>query len=263
MTPPLTYLQFHLVFTIPPLLLLVWLAVRRDRAWWGREALSGLAILVFLAVVYTTPWTNAMIPEGVWWYGDGAVIATIWHTPLEEYLFFVLQTTLTAFWLYQFLDVSDVSLALPASHRVAGVLAGLGICAVGWLLLGTTSTFYLGSILFWAGPILAIQWGFGLTYLFRERRQVLLAVGVPTLYLWVADWIAISLGIWVISDAHTIGVGLANLPLEEALFFLVTNVFVVQGLVLYAWVLDRRAELATVPGVQRVVDRVGSQAADG
>ncbi|MFP8953967.1 lycopene cyclase domain-containing protein [Natrialbaceae archaeon A-arb3/5] len=262
MTPPLTYLQFHLVFTIPPILALGWLASRRDRARWGREAFSGLAILVVLAVAYTTPWTNAMIPEDVWWYGEGAVLATIWYTPIEEYLFFVLQTTLTAFWLFQFLDVADVSLRLPVSHRLVGVVAGLGICASGWVLLGTTSTFYLGSILFWAGPILAIQWGFGLTYLLRERRQVLIAVGVPTLYLWVADWIAISLGIWIISDVHTIGVGLAGLPLEEALFFLVANLFVVQGIVLYVWVLDRRAELASLPQVRRLAGRVATQSTD-
>ncbi|OVE85207.1 lycopene cyclase domain-containing protein [Natronolimnobius baerhuensis] len=263
MTPLLTYLQFHLVFTIPPILVLGWLAIRRNRARWDRGAASGLVILVFLAVAYTTPWTNAMVPEGVWWYGEGAVLATIWHTPLEEYLFFILQTTLTACWLFQFLEVSDMSLRLPASHRIAGVLAGLGICAAGWVLLGTTATFYLGSILFWAGPILAIQWGFGLTYLLRERRQVLLAVGIPTLYLWVADWIAISLGIWMISDAHTIGIGLAGLPLEEALFFLVANVFVVQGLVLYVWVLDRRGELAAVPTVRRLLNRFIAHSTDG
>ncbi|ELY63602.1 lycopene cyclase domain-containing protein, partial [Natronobacterium gregoryi] len=181
MTPPLTYLQFHLVFTIPPIVVLGWLAVQRDRARWDRTTLSGLAIIVFLAVAYTTPWTNALIPEGVWWYGDGAVLATIWHTPVEEYLFFVLQTTLTAFWLFQFLTVSDTSLRLPTSHRLAGILAGLAVCALGWTLLETTATSYLGAILFWAGPILAIQWGFGLTYLLEKRRQVLLAVGVPTL----------------------------------------------------------------------------------
>ncbi|MXV61081.1 lycopene cyclase domain-containing protein [Natronorubrum sp. JWXQ-INN-674] len=239
MTPPLTYLGFHLVFTLPPIALLSWLAVRRERARWNWQAISGFVVLVALAVVYTTPWTNALIPEGVWWYGEGAVIATVWYTPIEEYLFFVLQTALTAFWLFHLLEVADVSLDLPISHRVVGVLAGTAICLAGWLLLGSTSTFYLGAILVWAGPILAIQWGFGLTYLVRARRQVLLAIAVPTLYLWFADWVAISLGIWMISETHTIGISVAGLPLEEMLFFLVTNVFIVQGIVLYVWVIDR------------------------
>ncbi len=263
MTPPLTYLEFHLVFTVPPLLVLGWLASRRERAWLDRRSLSGLAIIVVLAVTYTTPWTNVLIPAGVWWYGDGAVRATIWHTPVEEYLFFVIQTTLTAFWLVQFLEVRDVSLRLPRSHRLVGLLAGLAIGALGWYFLQATSTSYLGAILLWAGPILSIQWAFGLTYLLWERRQVLLAIAVPTAYLWIADWYAISVGIWSISESHTVGLGLAGLPLEEALFFLVTNVFVVQGLVLYVWLLERRADLATLSPLQRLLDRIGARPLDG
>lgn len=263
MTPPLSYLEFHLVFTLPPIALLGWFAARRDRAWWNREALSGVAIIVALAVVYTTPWTNALIPRDVWWYGDGAVLATVWYTPVEEYLFFVLQTMLTAFWLFHLLEVADVPLRIPTSRRVVGVLAGAAICLAGWLLLGTTSTFYLGAILVWAGPVLAIQWGFGLTYLIRVRRQLVLAIAVPTLYLWLADWVAISIGIWTISETHTIGVGVAGLPLEEMLFFLVTNVFIVQGIVLYVWVLDRVDVPAAVQHVQQVVDRRRSRSPDG
>ncbi len=247
MSVPLTYMEFHLVFILPPLLALGWLAWRREEASWGWGPLSGLAIMLFLAVVYTTPWTNVMIPRGVWWYGDGAVLGTIWYTPIEEYLFFVLQPILTAFWLFQFLTVEDRSLLLPLSHRLAGAAGGLSICVAGYFLMGTTSTFYLGSLLFWAGPILAIQWAFGITYLIKEvPKLVAVALAVPTLYLWVADRIAIGLGIWSISEAHTVGVSLLGLPVEEALFFLLTNVFLVQGIVLYMWLLDRPYELAGV-----------------
>ncbi|EMA31057.1 lycopene cyclase domain-containing protein [Halobiforma nitratireducens] len=256
------YLAFHLVFIVPPILLLGWLSVRRSGAWLDRRSLSGLAIMIVLAVVYTTPWTNVMIPEGVWWYGDGAVVARLWYTPVEEYLFFVLQPVLTALWLFQFLTVADRSLRIPMGHRIAGALAGLGISVVGWGLLETTATFYLGSILFWAGPILAIQWAFGLTYLRDVWPTVLVGVGVPTLYLWVADRVAIGLGIWEISGTHTVGYTLLGLPVEEALFFLVTNVFVVQGIVFYVWLLDRREELRALvsapdwtPNVDPDVDR--------
>ncbi|MCL9814776.1 lycopene cyclase domain-containing protein [Natranaeroarchaeum aerophilus] len=247
MSVPLTYMGFHLVFIIPPLLVLGWLAARRETASWGRAPLSGLAIMLFLAVVYTTPWTNVMIPRGVWWYGDGAVLGTIWYTPIEEYLFFILQPILTAFWLFQFLTVEDRSLLIPLSHRLAGAAGGLSICILGYFLMATTSTFYLGSLLFWAGPILAIQWAFGITYLIKEvPRLVAVALAVPTLYLWIADRIAIELGIWSISETHTIGLSILGLPIEEALFFLLTNVFLVQGIVLYMWLLDRPYELAGV-----------------
>ncbi len=259
MSPPLTYLGFHLVFILPPLLLLGWLAARRESASWGRAPLSGLIIMLFLALVYTTPWTNLLIPRGVWWYGDGAVLATVWHTPIEEYLFFILQPVMTAFWLFQFLTVKDRSLLIPVSHRILGALGGVGISALGWVLMGTASTFYLGSLLLWAGPILAIQWAFGITYLLREvPRLVAVALAVPTLYLCVADRIAIDLGIWSISEVYTTGLTIAGLPIEEALFFLLTNVFLVQGIVLYMWLLDRPYEFAGIGWISeraRTLDR--------
>ena len=256
MTVPLTYFGVHLTFILPPLLVLGWLARRRDRAWWGVRPLSGLAIMIGLAVVYTTPLTNHLIPEGVWWYGDGAVIATIWHTPIEEYTFFILQPMLTAFWLFQLPATADRSLAIPLTHRLIGVGGGLSIAGVGLLLTANISTYYLGWLLLWAGPILAIQWGFGLTYLWAVRRPLVAAIAVPTLYLWIVDRVAIELGIWVISDAHTIGFAPLGLPVEEALFFLVTNLFLVQGLVMYVWLLERVHEL---PSLTRVATRLAAR----
>ena len=248
MTQALSYLGFHAVFILPPILLLGWLARRRSGAWWGRRSLSGLGIILVLAVVYTTPWDNLLIDVGVWWYGDGAVIATIWHAPVEEYLFFVLQPILTAFFLFLFPTSADMSLRIPVSHRVVGAIGGIGIGIVGWVLLGSASTFYMGAILLWAGPILAIQWAFGLTYLFRVRRRAALAILVPTVYLWIADRIAIGMGIWVISEEYTTGYTLFGLPIEEATFFLVTNVFVVQGIVLYMWLVDRASDVPALEG---------------
>jgi lycopene cyclase domain-containing protein len=66
-------------------------------------------------------------------------------------------------------------------------------------------------------------------------------VAPPTLYLWIVDRVAIGLGVWTLSDRHTTGlaVPLLGLPVEEALCFFLTSLFVVQGLVLYAWLLDR------------------------
>ncbi|SER26239.1 lycopene cyclase domain-containing protein [Natrinema salaciae] len=239
MTVPLTYFGIHLAFLLPPILILGWLAFRRDRAWWGVRPLSGLGIMIVLAVVYTTPFTNRLIPAGVWWYGEGAVLATVWHTPIEEYLFFVLQPILTALWLFQVRPTADRSLAIPRTHRLLGVAGGLAIAVVGLVLLGDTATYYLGWLFLWAGPVLAVQWGFGSTFLWDARRSLLVAIAVPTLYLWLVDRIAIELGVWVISDAHTTGYALLGLPIEEALFFLVTTLFVVQGITMYIWVLDR------------------------
>jgi lycopene cyclase domain-containing protein len=238
----LTYLEFLLVFVIPPVIVLGAVAIYRADAWWGPRPLSGLGIVLFLAFVYTTPWDNLLIAEGVWWYGDGATASQLWHAPVGEYLFFMLQPVLTAFWLFQFPDLRERSLRVGVPRRVVGAVAGLSVSGAGYLLLGADATFYLGAILLWAGPILAIQWGFGWSYVWEIRRTALLAVAVPTLYLCLIDRVAIGMGIWTISGTHTTGVALFGLPVEEAVFFLLTNVFVVQCLYLYMWLLDRAGQ---------------------
>ena len=62
------------------------------------------------------------------------------------------------------------------------------------------------------------------------------AVLVPSAYLWVVDRHAIREGVWTISETYTTGLGVAGLPVEEMAFFVVTNLFVVQALVLFRWV---------------------------
>jgi len=55
----------------------------------------------------------------------------------------------------------------------------------------------------------------------------------PTLYLIVADTLAIAAGTWSISPAQTLGIHLpGGLPLEEAVFFLVTNALIGFGVTL-------------------------------
>jgi lycopene beta-cyclase len=74
----------------------------------------------------------------------------------------------------------------------------------------------------------------------RMPGTVAAAVAVPTLYLWAADRVALALGIWSIAPEHITGVHLFGLPLEEAVFFLVTNVLVVQGVLLFLHPVMRR-----------------------
>ena len=191
-----------------------------------------------LALLYTTPWDNYLIAEGVWTYGDGRVAGRVWLAPLGEYLFILLQPVVAAFWLFH-LQAPTVEVGMSRRDRLAGIGAGVLVAAAGVALLASEATFYLGAILAWGGPVLALQWAVGWRYLVAVRRHVTLAVGVPTLYLWVADWVAIGQGVWTISDRYTTGLGLFGLPVEEMTFFLITNLFVIQGLVLLPWVVRR------------------------
>ena len=89
----MTYLQFHFVFIIPLLLLLLGLNLRdvkrglpfTGEGWHGRKvALWAIGIHLGLALVYTTPWDNYLVYKQVWGYPPGRVLATIGYVPIEE-----------------------------------------------------------------------------------------------------------------------------------------------------------------------------------
>lgn len=230
----MSYLQFHLVFLLPLLLLLVVPVVRvlRERPWLG----AGLATLVVIAYVWTTPWDNYLVASEVWGYGDGRVIGTIWYVPVEEYLFFGLQTLLTGGWTILLLQRADLLAPAPPRERASRgtVLVWVAATAFCWSLVAFEPTRYLGLILGWILPPLGLQWWYGGRWLADKLRVLWPALAVPTAYLWLADGYAIANGIWSISERFTTGIMFGPLPLEEALFFLVTNLVVVQGMVLFA-----------------------------
>ena len=238
----MTYLQFHLVFTLPALFVLKMTGPKvlsRDLI----KAGASLFTITLIAFVWTTPWDNYLVQQGVWGYGEGRVIGTWGYVPLEEYFFFIIQPLITGLWLYRLIWKNPASASIPPSNvaRLVGSLLFLAFSLLGAFLLQYESSLYLALILVWACPMLLIQWVYGGHHLWRLRRVWFLAIAVPTLYLWVADRIALALGIWHISDVHTVGISLFGLPLEEALFFFVTNMLVVQGLILMLHTLKVKA----------------------
>jgi lycopene cyclase domain-containing protein len=222
-----TYLVFLLIFLLPPL---VAAAVAARVRGLPPRAPAALALMVAVALAWTTPWDNYLVAHGVWSYGPGRVLGVIGYVPVEEYLFFVLQPLLAGLWAGLLLGPDPEP--APAGPAVAPAVAWLVVTAAGVALAVTGAATYLGLILLWAGPALAFQRLAGGRVLAARRRVRLLAIGVPTLYLWAADAFAIRDGIWHIAPEATIGVGVAGLPLEEAVFFLLTNVLVVDGILL-------------------------------
>ena len=232
----MTYLEFHLIFTLPVIILLALVQRRPLAGIGGWRATWALPAIAALAFVYTTPWDNYLIWRDVWSYGRDRVLGTLGYVPFEEYLFFLLQPILTGLWLYWLLarqpDVSGAQPSAAKNIRLVGTLIWLAVSVVGGLLLQWSWGVYLGLILAWASPILALQWWFGGAQLWSQKRLWLIATWVPTLYLWVADRIAIAQDIWHISETYTTGFKLLGLPIEEATFFWITNLLVVQGLIL-------------------------------
>ena len=249
MIPTLTYLQFHLVFSLPPLAALWYVAPRYDRIR-RRRATVGIAILVAIAYAYTTPWISYMIRRGAWGYADGAVLVRALSIPLGEYLFFAIQTVIAAFVLHRIgFDPTFREGDFDRLARIAGVVVGLAMLAGGlWLTTLDDSLLYLGGLIAWDGPVLALQWGVGGGYLARTPRMWIVTTTVPSLYFWTADRIAIGMGTWYLSDRFTTGIAVLGLPVEEMLFFASANLMTINGLVLFEWVLDWNDRRGTPAG---------------
>ena len=95
----MTYLQFHLIFNLPALLVLLWLTRRRLRA----VHLKWIACLGLIVLLTTTPWDNWAVYRGIWdfdWHRVTELSATAggvkWRLPAEEYAFFLVETVLVS-----------------------------------------------------------------------------------------------------------------------------------------------------------------------
>lgn len=242
----MTYFGFLLRFLGVPILLLgliAWLDQRRGRRFaenfrsWPFWAAVLLHVVV--AVVYTTPWDNYLVATRVWYYDPKLVTGIVlgW-VPIEEYTFFVVQSIMTGLWiafLLRRLPLDGPHPALDRRWRIVPVLALglLWIASVAVLLSGWQPGVYLSILLAWALPPIMLQIGFGGDILRRYGLLVLLALGVPTLYLSLADYLAIGSGTWEINPAQSLHILVGGvLPVEEIIFFLITNTLLVLGMIL-------------------------------
>lgn len=90
---------------------------------------------------------------------------------------------------------------------------------------------YLALELGWALPPIILQWVVGWRFLMQEPRAWLLGILIPTVYFALADSTALG-SVWTIHPAKSLGIMLGNVPVEEILFFLLTNTLVVQSILL-------------------------------
>jgi lycopene cyclase domain-containing protein len=79
----LHYTSFHLLFTIPQLVILYIIAAPFLTAldWYK------LYLLPVIAFVWTTPWDNELVRKEAWSYPPSCVLARIGYVPVEEYFF--------------------------------------------------------------------------------------------------------------------------------------------------------------------------------
>lgn len=242
----MTYFGFLAIFLgIPVILLAGWSLLRgqrttNDQTWrLGRNAALVIGLHVLIALVYTTPWDNYLVATGVWWYDPALVTGlTLGWVPIEEYTFFVLQPIFSGLLLLIFMRKFAAARPVPdkgVGFRVASVaLLGLAwLVALVILMLRWSPGTYLSLELVWALPPIMLQLAFGADLLWHYRRGVTSAVLAPTLFLSAADALAIRTGIWTINPEQSLHWLIGGvLPLEELLFFLLTNTLIVFGVTL-------------------------------
>ena len=85
----MTYLGFHLRFTLPALALLAWPAGPAFLAPGSLVAAGWVLLAVF---VFTVPWDNVAAARGLWGFPRERYTLRIGYLPVEEYAFFAIQS---------------------------------------------------------------------------------------------------------------------------------------------------------------------------
>ncbi|KAH8662289.1 Phytoene synthase [Xylariales sp. PMI_506] len=236
------YALVHLKFTIPLAGLLSFIL----RPLLSRADVYKTCALIIIAFAATLPWDSYLIRRGVWTYPSDAIVGPrLWLVPAEELFFFIIQTYTTSL-IYVLCNkpslharyLANRQFARPGARRVKILGQGLLLCfiAAGACLVhnGGKGT-YLGLILVWACPFALLTWTLS-GYFVVQLPLVCtgLPVILPTLYLWVVDELALGRGTWSIESGTKLGWCLwGSLEVEEAVFFLATNVLIVLGLVAF------------------------------
>ena len=270
----MTYFGFLLCFLFIPisvfLLITFWdgrknkqiIGFRNGHAVW-----MALGVHVLLAVIYTTPWDNYLVASGVWYYNPELVTGfVIGYVPVEEYIFFVVETILAGLW-WWFLARRLPPPPKEFKPNKLLVYGSAGVLVLVWSIFtylffsGSEPITYLSIILFWALPAILPQLLFGADILWYYRKLVVLGILIPGTYLSLMDILALKDTTWSISPTQTTGILFFGiLPLEEVVFFFVTNVLLTFGMTLL--LVDVSQERFAEVGRRRLRGWKGRRAAD-
>lgn len=99
----MTYLQFHLIFILPPIFLLLFLNRRRLH----RAHFVCLFAVCGIALIFTLPWDHAAVARRIWEFDDARILFRVWLLPIEEIAFFILETLAVGLLTILFLPVPD------------------------------------------------------------------------------------------------------------------------------------------------------------
>ncbi|KAG2230910.1 hypothetical protein INT48_000022, partial [Thamnidium elegans] len=229
----LTYMEVHLYFTLPVIGLLFYVL----KPFHSKQDTLKYQFLTLMAVSTASVWDNYIVYHKAWYYCPTCVVAVIGYVPLEEYMFFVIQTLMTvAFanlvmrWhLPTFYIGVNVSISQSLVVKFVPIFGLLVVAYKAWYAAVPGKPLFYGSCILWyVCPVLALLWYGAGEYMLRRPLAVLTSIIVPTIYLCWVDQYAIGAGTWDISLKTSTGkMVVTNLPVEECLFFTMINIVLV------------------------------------
>ncbi|MCX7832957.1 MAG: lycopene cyclase domain-containing protein [Ignavibacteria bacterium] len=226
----MTYLSFLLVFTIVPSLLLI-ITLWKTFTW---DYIKVLLFVSFIAFSATSLWDNYAVYSGIWFFPEEKTLhIKLFYVPIEEYMFFFLQTYTTG--LFQLLYMKFYrKVKNGESSKISFFsLPMIFLFMLEVIKLPFGKFNYLFHLLTWAGFFIFIQYLFGRKKIFKYKNFIFFPAIIMTLYFSLCDSISIGHGIWDFDPEQTIGTLVYNVPLEEIIFFLCTNLLITEAMILF------------------------------
>lgn len=235
----MTYSQFHVRFNVP---LLAFAGAISFLAPWQRSIWAAFLVILLIVVAFTTPWDNYAVSHGIWSFPSARHAFRIWHLPVEEYCFFVIQSVEVLLLCHGLTGLTGFRKPSTAPLSSSGVLAGLGATVALWGFTGLwfrrrlpRRARYLFHLLYWFAPVVVFQWVLAAPLLLANLGAVLAATAVVGIWLTLADLTAVRQGIWEFDETQILGLKWRNrLPVEEIVFFFVSSLLVAQSYVMLA-----------------------------
>ncbi|MBN1634603.1 MAG: lycopene cyclase domain-containing protein [Ignavibacteria bacterium] len=223
----MTYIEFLLIFTVIPIFILLFLL----RKYLDTTYIKWLFVVSVIAFVATAGWDNYAVYSGIWHFPEDKTLGIkLFYVPVEEYIFFFLQTYTTG--LVQFIFIKK-NLKLNLKNLSFLITPVLIFQTNEIMKLPFDKYNYLFHLFSWGGIFILIQIIAGRKKILNNISKIVLPSFIMTLYFSIADSISIGYGIWDFDPMQTIGVRIFNIPLEEILFFLVTNILITEAMILF------------------------------
>ena len=237
----MTYLEYLLFFIILPSLCIFGSSFILRKNYQKKNSIIAnvvsFSILSLIALIYTTPWDNYLVANGIWYYDSGKILGIILgNVPFEEYSYFILETLLVSLIVTVAIQLDFIKFPETISFNLTkSKFIILSILSIAWIICFLSffnrfhSMLYMNLLLLWGIPPIFFQTLIGWDLIRYNKKTITLAILILGSYLSVTDFIAINQGIWTINPSFTVGIVFLMLPLEEVMFFFITVILIIFG----------------------------------